>query len=531
MLRLFIREALITLASLLVVSAVAFALLDRVGDGDWQGTAAYAHLFGFTRGHAVGADLPLFWNPFVLDAERRTARDLPLLGAPSTRGAARARLQRRGSAALPAILARLDALTPAARRHALSLIAGWSQSLTGVERAPDPLDGATEASARVWWERFQASRALDFRLSYATRHAQRVGARDRTNAYGRLVELGTFALPGIQNVLAASADRDESVRLTGLLATLTGLPVRADPGAHRGEVQRVASAWQAFWYAERLEFETLTEERRATARFFESRYGRWVERAVRGRMGYSRASGRPVSLELRWRLPVSTLSSGLGGLVGTAIAIAFGGGPALRRRRLRPKLLDLAGALTPGLVALTAGWLLMLRICAPTGSLRGDLALVFGDGQWAQVLACSAVIAAASGVYLQRPRAASATQLVRLEAEGWVADRLRPGVREVIRHGARIGVASLLAPLGFAGPVVLIASLVVELPLGLDGMGELTARALPLRDAPWLMVATLSMVPLLLGRRWARGLLVKVLGLPAAPLARAPDAAVGSAPS
>ena len=520
MLRLFLREALITLASLLVVSAVAFALLDRLGDRDWQGTADYAHLFGFTRDHGVGADLPLFWNPTVLDAERRTVADLDQLGAPDTRAAARARLDRRGSAGLPTILARLDQLSPAARREALSLIATWSQSLTGAERAPDPLAGDREQHARVWWARFQASRGLDFRLSYATRQAQRVGARDRTNAYGRLLQLGTFALPGIQNVLATSVDRGESARLTGLLATLTGLPVRAEPGAAPGEVLRVTAAWQAFWFAERLEFETLTEERRATARFFETRYGRWVERAMRGRLGFSRVTRRPVAIELRWRLPSSTLSSGLGGLVGTAIAIAFGGGPALRRRRLRPKLLDLAGALAPGLAAFITGWLLLLRLCSPTSTLRGDLAAVLAQGQWARVLVGAAVIAAGVAWYLQRPKAASATQLVRLEAESWVAERLRPGVREVLRHGARIGVASLLAPLGFAGPVVLLASVLVELPLGLRGMGQLTVRALLARDAPWLMAAVLTTVPLLLGRRWARGLLVKVLDLPASPPAR-----------
>jgi len=519
-LRLFIREASITLASLLLVSAVGFALLDAVGDRDWQATAIYAHLFGFTRDHAIGADLPLFWNPTVLDADRRTAADLAQLDGPSTRAAARARLDRRGSAALPTILARLDQLTPAARREALSLIASWSQSLTGSERAPDPLAGEPEARARVWWARFQASRGLDFRLSYATRQAQRVGAHDRTNAYGRLLQLGTFALPGIQNVLATSSGRDEQARLTGLLSALTRIPVRADPGSAPGEVQRVTAAWQAFWFAERLEFETLTEERRATARFFETRYGRWVERAMRGRWGFSRLTHRPVAIELRWRLPVSTLSSGLGGLVGTAIAIAFGGGPMLRRRRLRPKLLDLSGALAPGLVAFVLLWLLLLRACSPTPTLRGDLALVLGHGQWARALACAAVIAAGVGWFLQRPKAASATQLVRLEAESWVAERMRPGVREVLRHGARIGLASLLAPLGFAGPFVLLASLVVELPLGLDGMGELTARALLATDAPWLMAAVLTTVPLLLGRRWARGLLVDVLDLPASPPVR-----------
>lgn len=530
MLRLLIREALITLASLLLVSAVTFALLDRVGDRDWQRTAIFAHLFGFSRDHAIGADLPLFWNPSVLDADRRTVADLARLDdRPSDRAAARARLNRRGSAALPTILARLDDLSPAARREALSLIAAWSQSLTGSERAPDPLAGDHEQSARLWWARFLSSRGLDFRLSYATRQAQRVGARDRTNAYGRLLQLGTFALPGIQNVLATALDRDESARLTGILAALTGLPVRADPGSAPGEVQRVASAWRAFWFAERLEFETLTEERRATARFFETRYGRWVERAMRGRVGFSRVTHRPVAIELRWRLPVSTLSSGLGALIGTAVAIAFGGGAALRRRRLRPKLFDLVGALLPGLVALISGWLLLLRLCSPTPALETDLALVLGHGQWARMLACAAVIAAGVSRYLQRQKAASATQLVRLEAESWVADRLRPGVREVLRHGARIGVASLLAPLGFAGPVVLLASLVVELPLGLDGMGALTVRALLARDAPWLMAAVLSIVPLLLGRRWARGLLVKVLALPPSPPPRVTAPSLDSA--
>ena len=100
MLRLFIREASITLASLLLVSAVGFALLDAVGDRDWQATAMYAHLFGFTRDHAIGADLPLFWNPTVLDADRRTAADLALshaiMTAPDKRD--------------PELLAKLDAV-------------------------------------------------------------------------------------------------------------------------------------------------------------------------------------------------------------------------------------------------------------------------------------------------------------------------------------------------------------------------------------------------------------------------------------
>ncbi len=518
------REALYTLASLALVSAVAFALLDRVGDGDWEGTAAYAHLFGFDRAHAIGADLPLFWNPRVLDARRRTARDLAALGDTRSRRAARARLEHRGSAALPTILGSIDDLPIDVRAEALSIIAPWSEALGSGERAPDPMAGASITAAHRWWDQFQSARELDFRSSYATRQAQRVGARDRTNAFGRLQHLGTFALPGIANVLAASNDDGERARLTGLLASLTGVPLRVEADAAPSEIQRVTRAWRAFWFAERLEYETYTDEHLVSAHVLETRWGRWLERALRGRLGYCHQTHRPVLLELRARLPVSTLSSGLGGLVGTAIAIAFGGGPALRRRRLRTKLLDLLGALLPGLAALGVAWVALLRLCAPTLTLRGDLAHVLGGGQWLPLLCSAAVIAAAGGAWLERPKAAVTTQLVRLEAESWIADRLRPGVREVLRHGARIGIASLLAPLGFAGPVVLLGSTLVEAPLGLNGMGALTLGAMPARDAPWLLAAVLTMVPLLLGRRWARGLLVRVLVAPA-PVGRAQSAA------
>jgi hypothetical protein len=60
---------------------------------------------------------------------------------------------------------------------------------------------------------------------------------------------------------------------------------------------------------------------------------------------------------------------------------------------------------------------------------------------------------------------------------------------------------------------VLIA-MVVEPLVGVHGMAELTVRSLPNFDAPWLLVALLTLVPIWIGRRWAHRAFVWALGDP-----------------
>jgi hypothetical protein len=141
-------------------------------------------------------------------------------------------------------------------------------------------------------------------------------------------------------------------------------------------------------------------------------------------------------------------------------------------------------------------------------------------------VACGALAA----LWFRRPAARLVLHAVRIEAEQWARESLSPTGLQVVRHGARIGAASLLAPMALAAPAVLLASLAVELVFGLRGMGELTARALARVDGPWILAAAVTLVPLLLARRWALGVLAWLLGVregetrvsPQSPPANAP---------
>ncbi|MEZ4410820.1 MAG: hypothetical protein R3A52_30715 [Polyangiales bacterium] len=508
MLRVLLREALLTALVVAVASVVGFAALDLSADNDWHDTAAYAHLFGFSRAHATGADLPLLWEPNVRDAAERTRNDLAALRG-ATADAAADRIVRRGSAAWPTVYAALPRLDTARARRALNALARISPRLTGGESAPTVTDAASEARATAWWSRFDEARGLDFRPGFAARQAERVTRREGSSARERLVRLGTFALPEVARALDREREPEARARLSEALSDITGLSLRVPDDAPEGEVARVADAWGAWWFAERLEYETLPAWERGLGHVLETRYGRWLTSALQGRLGRSAVTRRPVWLELRERLPVSALASGLGGLVAVAAVIAFGGGAHLRRRRLRPKLYDLAGALLPGLVALLGAWSVLARVAAPTTDLSARMG---GAAGAARLTVTTLLIAAAAGAWLLRPRATLALSFVRAEAEGWLTRRARPTLRERLRHAVRIALASILAPLGLAAPVVILASLAVERVVGLPGMGDLTARSLLTLDGPWLIVATLTVVPLLLGRRWALAAMLAVLG-------------------
>ena len=74
MLRIFFREALLTTFGLLLVSVVAFALLDHLGTQDWFSTAPYASALRLPAARITGRDLPLFWRSTVEDARDLTLR-------------------------------------------------------------------------------------------------------------------------------------------------------------------------------------------------------------------------------------------------------------------------------------------------------------------------------------------------------------------------------------------------------------------------------------------------------------------------
>lgn len=505
MIRLLLREALLTTITLVAVSLVGFVLLDLTGTHDWWGTLEPATRAGIPADQALLRTLPLIWNRRVADAETRTLDDLAQLDNPATASAARARLIRRGTAALPTLLSRLHQLPHASRTAVLQVLATMAPGITGGEQPPDDPTAAME-----YWNRFHRLRGLDFRQTYARRQVQRLVDHDSRNAAEQLVRLGTFALPAIFALLDHPIDTDSARRLTTVLCTITGLPMQLPPGASVDQTRALVNQWRAWWFASRLEYETLRGGRRIAAHVLETRYGRWLACAVSGSLGNAQATGRPIILELRQRLPVSVFIGGLGGLIATALVVAFGGGRTLRQRPLRTKLLDLVGALVPGLVAFVPAFATLVELCAapqPPGSLLHN---VFALGP--RLIVAVGAVAAVAVLWLRRPQARVLMHAVRHEAESWAIQSLHPRPRQVLRHGLRVGLASLLAPLGLSTTAVLLTGLLVEPVAGIPGMGALTLSSLRIGDAPWILVAAISTVPLWMGGRWARKILLWALG-------------------
>ena len=506
MIRVLLAETLKTAFLLLVVSVVGFVALDATGEHDWWWMSEHAMRAGLPAARAMARDLPTLWNARVADAHVRTLDDLRAAQHAVLRDEATARLVHRGTAALPTLLERLQSLPPAQRDAALDVLRALAPRITGGETAP-PSD---PSAALDYWDRFYALRGLDFRGANARRLVQRLVDRDSRNAEEQLLRLGTFVLPAVFDVLEQPLDTASARRLTSLLSDLTGLSLRIDDRATASDMQTVVETWLAWWFVERLEYETLSDVGRFVGHVTETRYGRWLVRALTGRLGRSTTTGRPFQAELRERIPRSVFIGGLGALLAVAFVVAFGGGPVLRKRRIGIKLLDLVGALIPGLGALTVGMVVLIQVLAAP-SPGGPLARRVFDDPTPLVLGVL-VLAPLTVLFLRRQAARLTLHAVRKEAESWALESRHPHPMQVVRHGARVGAASLLAPLSLAALPLVGLTLAVEPLMSVKGMGDLTLRSIRPLDPPWLLLALVSLVPLYLGQHWARRLLVIAVG-------------------
>lgn len=510
MIKVLFREAALTAMVMLLVSVGGFLALDRALRPDWFGLVGFAAVLRTDPDRLLGRDLPAIWNASPPDAPQRTLRDLRDLRREDP--AASARLAARGTAALPTVLAQFPSLSPAQQRRVLLALARVEAGINAADPPPSPGPTGDLGPARQYWERYDAAHGLDFRDRYAERQAARLLGGLSANAGERVARLGSYGLPALVRAMSDARDPAAQARVVNALADLTGVPVRVRPSPDPAEVRYAVEAWRAWWFAHHAEYTTLGSWQRSLARAVETRYGQWLSRSLRGRLGVCAVTRRSIAAELRERIAVSSLAAGLGGLLGVGIAIAFGGGDVLRRRPLRARVLDLLGAVIPGLIALLAGWVALLRVLnpdAPVGSILGELLDRNGATRF---IAASVACAALPGAALMQPRSSAFLDAVRVEAEAWTLRGQSPSLRRALRHAARIAAASLLCPLALAAPMVLTASLIVETALRLQGMGSLTAHAVAAADGPWLLIAVITVVPVILGRRWASLALVWLLG-------------------
>lgn len=504
MLRLLIREAALLAFLTVVISIVGFSIFDLTGLHDWAGVVPGAERAGIDRNRALLRDLPLLYNNHVEDVTVRTRRDLDTIhrtiGAEKER--AIASIVARGSASLPSVIEEMQSTQPGRREDCLLVLT----RLAPLCDASPPVDTSTTYE---YWINFHRLRGLDFRQTYARRLVQRLVDRGSPNARQQLRHLGTYALPAIFEKLVQPIDDQAARTLIDLVSELTSKPMRIPPNATVTQIQETVNAWRAWWFVEHLTFERLESDDRYFARFQETRYGRWVERVFYGRLGDSKVTQTPLLRELRVRLPTSTFPAALAGLLGTVCVVTFGGGKLLRQRPAGVKVLDFFGSIIPGMGALTLGFLGLLQLCAGSRSVSELSREVFQD--WPRIVLCVVLLTVPCVFLLQRASMQTVMSGVRREAELWALESRHPKAWQLVKHGARVGLASLTVPLGFAAPFVLPMTLVAELLSGLRGMGTLTTRSLLVWDAPWILLAIVTTIPLLIAVRWARGTLMNTL--------------------
>lgn len=509
MIRSALRELLRTLAALFAVSVIVFVVLDSTGEHDWWGTLEPGRTLGMPREEALVRQVPRLYVAQVRDATVLTIEDVNQLVEPARRQGARDRLVSRGAVIVPTILSRIANLSPSQKIEAFRVLAPLGPQMTGGEVPPEDTTAAAE-----WWNRFRVLHEIELRDAYARRHVQRLLDHESSNAESALRRMGTLALPALFEAIDEPLDRGAALRLSRMASTLTHRQHLVSEQMSAQEVQQIIEAWRAWWFAHRLEYLRLGETARTFGHVTESRYGLWLWYLGRGRLGPSKVTHVAVLRELRVRLPISTALAGLSGLLATALMVAFGGGKALRQRPVQTKLLDLTAALIPGLAAFFLLFFILCSLCTMGVPASSWMRASFGTTASASIRLVLAIVTMTlcACAWLTQGKVRVVLHAVRAEAESWARESKIPHPIQLVRHGARVGIASLLAPLALNSLLMLGLTLVIEPIFSVQGMGALTIRSVLQLDAPWLLIAALSTVPILQGRRVTRAVLLWSLG-------------------
>ena len=239
--------------------------------------------------------------------------------------------------------------------------------------SPEELHVPDQAS--LFWERYWEDRALDFTAPSVHRAVHRLVLRGTDLREQDLVQIDTFALGELLPAMAGTPAREALARLASLASHVTGRAVEIPASADASFARRAGADWQEWWYVHRTDYVPLAGAARVAAASIQTRYGKWILRAVSGQLGISTRDGEPILDKLRARAPVTLGLIGLAMLVSYALAIPLGVYSAVRRGR--PIDSGLAGLLF-AMYSLPTFWAAELLVRAFAGS--GAFGLMPGGG-------------------------------------------------------------------------------------------------------------------------------------------------------
>ena len=465
-----IRRILWVVPMMFAVSVMAFWVLAQ-GSATWPAHAAAP------VGAAAAPEaerLPLFFNANptnVRSLANEAVRGISEGGKRATE--AQRLLVRLGGAALPHVLPHLDSLEPAVRaRVAVSLApVGRRMRVAADRELTDP------QAAVLFWQRFWEDRAVDFNPVVVKRSVSRVARRATASRREDIMHLDTYALRELIDAMGpvrGPVDVPRARRIAELAAHVTGLDWRVSTDATPEQARQTVLHWQRWWRALGSQYLPFNGPRRLSAMVLETAYGKWALEVAQGELGVS-LTGRPVLDLLRERSPTTLwllASALLGGyLLGLVLGVWGALTPWGRTDAWTSLLATVLAALPTAVVAV------LLRPTATAGTATAGVLTM---------------VAVSAGLVSRFQRTGARWAFEQDYARLLCAQGASPA--RVATHTLRNSSSAMVSLLGAHLPTLLTAAFVVEKAFQLDGLADVTLRAVADGDVAWLMGLALCTV-------------------------------------
>jgi len=208
-------------------------------------------------------------------------------------------------------------------------------------------------------------------------------------------------------------------------------------------------------------------------------YAEYVGRLVRGDLGTSLQTGRPVAEDLRARYPLTLVLAVASLGLAVTLGLALGVVAALQRERW----LDAAAtALAVVGISMPPFWLGLLLIGLV--SVRWGLLPVMGAESWRHLVLPAFTLGIVSAAAIARLVRSSLLETLGQDFVRTARAKGLPGHRVVAKHALRAALSPVLAVVGLQFGFMLSGAFIVEVVFAWHGVGELAVIAIQNRDFP-----------------------------------------------
>jgi peptide/nickel transport system permease protein len=206
-------------------------------------------------------------------------------------------------------------------------------------------------------------------------------------------------------------------------------------------------------------------------------YLNWVAGAVRGDLGDSFSTGRPVTEELLYRFPATLELATAATLLALVIAIPLGVLAAVRRNSFLDQLLRISALLA---ASVPGFWLALLLIML--FSVRLQLLPAFGRGGIDNLILPAVALGLGEAAVIARLTRSS---LLEVLGQDYITVTRAKGISEravILRHGLRNALGAVVTEAGLLFAYLLALSAIVEVIFVWPGIGRLAVSAIGQRD-------------------------------------------------